>query len=345
MTFTADWPRTRVVFGAGALARLGAELDALRTARLLAVTTPGRRTTLTAVHEQAGDRIAGVCDRAVLHVPVESVGAGVAEVDRMAPDGLIAVGGGSAIGLAKAIALERRLPIVVIPTTYSGSEMTGIWGVTAGAVKRTGRDAGVAPRLVLYDPDLTLDLPADVSAASGMNAIAHAVEALYAREASPLATAAAEGAIRALGRALPVVTRTPRDLAARTLALCGAHLAGVALQLSTMGLHHKICHVLGGTFGLPHAPTHAAVLPLVAAFNATAAPEAMGRVADALGVGDAPAGLRALNQALGLTSSLSALGLRAEDVSRAASLVVSTPYENPRAVSEADVRTLLFAGL
>jgi maleylacetate reductase len=266
-------------------------------------------------------------------------------VDRTEPDALLAVGGGSAIGLAKAIALERRLPIVAVPTTYAGSEMTSIWGVTEGEVKRTGRDRGVALRLVVYDPNLTLSLPAAVSAASGMNAIAHAVEAMYAREAGPIATAAAEEALRSLARALPPIVTRPDDLEARVLALRGAHAAGVALELAAMGLHHKICHVLGGTFGLPHAPTHAAVLPRVAAFNASAAPEAMARIAAALGVADAAAGLAALNDALGLTMSLGALGLGADDIDRAAALVTASAYANPRPVTADDVRALLRSAL
>jgi maleylacetate reductase len=266
-------------------------------------------------------------------------------VDRTAPDLLLAIGGGSAIGLAKAVALERRLPIAVVPTTYSGSEMTGIWGVTDSDAKRTGRDPGVTARLVVYDPNLTLSLPAAVSAASGMNAIAHAVEAMYAPQAGPIATAAAEDALRSLARALPGVVARPDDVEARTLALRGAHAAGVALELASMGLHHKICHVLGGTFGLPHAATHAAVLPRVVAFNALAAPVAMARVAAALGVADAAVGLTALTRGLGLTMSLGALGLRAEDVDRAAALVASAAYANPRRATTDEVRTLLRSAL
>jgi maleylacetate reductase len=343
--FVAEWSRTRVVFGAGSVSGLGGELDALHLTRPLIITTPGRARTLASVREHLGARVAGVCDVAVLHVPIDRVWAAVEEVGRAAPDALLAIGGGSALGLAKAVALERPLPIVAVPTTYAGSEMTGIWGITDGDVKRTGRDAAVAPRLVVYDPVLTLSLPAAVSAASGMNAIAHAVEAMYAAEAGPVATAAAEDALGALARALPDVVRRPDDLAARTLALRGAYSAGVALGLAAMGLHHKICHVLGGTFGLPHAPTHAAVLPCVVAFNAPAAPVAIARVAAALGVDDAAAGLVALNRRLGLTMSLRALGLRPEDVDRAAALVTSSAYANPRPVTGDDVRALLRSAL
>ena len=337
--------QARVVFGAGATTRLGEELDALGIKRVLVITTAGRSSALAAIRHQLGDRVVGVCDRASLHVPIERVRDAMAEVDRLSPEALLAVGGGSAIGLAKAVALEQRMPIVAVPTTYSGSEMTGIWGITDGEQKRTGRDPAVAPRLVLYDPALTLTLPADVSAASGMNAIAHAVEAMYAADAGPIATSAADKAIRLLARALPRVVTRLDDLEARTQALQGAHAAGVALSLASMGLHHKICHVLGGTFGLPHALTHAAVLPHVVAFNAPEVPLAMERIADALGAEDAATGLAALNRTLGLNSTLADLGLRAADVNRSAALIVSSSYANPRPVNESAVRALLLSAL
>jgi maleylacetate reductase len=219
--------------------------------------------------------------------------------------------------------------------------MTSIWGITEGDLKRTGRNALVAPRLVIYDPSLTVSLPLRISGASGINAIAHAAEALYAANVGPIALAAAEAALRLLGRALPALATRPADLDARALALRGAHAAGVALELAAMGLHHKICHVLGGTFDLPHAETHAVVLPHVIAFNAVAAPEAVARIAAALGVENAAQGLHDLRDRLGLPRSLGALGLRREDVPKAARLVGATPYANPRTVSEADVRELL----
>jgi maleylacetate reductase len=343
--FTSDWARVRVVFGAGAGSRLRDEIDALSVRRLLLVTTPGRAPSLASIRTHLGDGLVGVCDQAALHVPDVRVRAAVAEVDRVQADALVAIGGGSAIGLAKAVALERALPIVALPTTYSGSEMTSIWGVTDGETKRTGRSAVAAPRLVIYDPDLTLGLPADVSAASGMNAIAHAVEATYAAGAGPIAVAAAEEAMRLLARALPVIVDRPGDRDARALALRGAHAAGVALELAAMGLHHKICHVLGGTFGLPHAPTHAALLPHVAAFNAPASPESMARVTRALGVDDAAAGLHALNRRLGLHATLGSLGFLAADVERAAVLVTSAAYANPRPVTRDHVQEILRAAL
>jgi len=331
----------RVVFGAGAVARIGDELDAMGVRKPLLITTPGRGATLATVRSHLGDRLFRVCDQAALHVPVARVREAINDVDRFRPDALLSIGGGSAVGLAKAVAIERRLPIVAVPTTYAGSEMTSIWGLTEGEHKRTGRNPAVRPRLVIYDPELTLNLPASVSAASGMNAMAHAVEAMWAVRVSAEAIVAAGIAIRSLAQALPRVVEQPSDIDARLLALRGAHAAGVALELAPMGLHHKICHVLGGTFGLPHAETHAAVLPHVAGFNAPAAPEAMARIAAALGVEDAAAGLAALNHALGLTASLRNLGLREGDLDRAAELIASSSYPNPRPATVADVRALL----
>ena len=338
--FTSEWSRTRVVFGPGGLARIGSEIDALGPTRILLVTTAGRGRALASVRDEIGPRLAGVCDRAVMHVPTAIVTAALDDVDRLTPDALVAVGGGSAIGLAKAMARQRALPIIAVPTTYAGSEMTSIWGVTDGDRKTTGRDPAVAARLVIYDPVLTLSLSVHTSAASGMNAIAHAVEAMYAPHASPVAIAAAEEALRLLARALPAVIARPQDLDARTQALRGAHAAGVALELAPMGLHHKLCHVLGG-LGLPHAETHAALLPHVVEFNAPAAPEAMDRVATALGSTDAVGGLRALNQRLGLAPSLAALGLKRGDIVRAAQSVAGAAFPNPRSVNAEAVEALL----
>jgi maleylacetate reductase len=339
--------RVTVLSGPGSTAQLPGELDARSLQRVLIVTTArgASEASQLGVTAALGRRVVGVCAKAAPQVPVIQVAAALADVDQLNSDALLAFGGGSAIGLAKAIALERPLPIIAMPTTYSGSEMTSVWGITEGSRKRTGRNPRVAPGLVVYDPTLTLSLPPHVSAASGMNAIAHAVEALYATDASPIAAAAAEQALVSLSRALPRIVADPASLEMRSLAMRGAHLAGVALQHSSMGLHHKICHVLGGSFGLPHAETHAALLPHVVAFNALAAPEAMEQIARALGVSDAAEGLRALDTTLGLTMSLRELGLGEQDVERAAELVVADTYSNPRPVTAEDVRALLRSAL
>jgi maleylacetate reductase len=339
--------RVTVLSGPGSTAQLSAEFDARSLRRILIVTTARGATELAQLGMTTvlGQRVIGVCAKAAPQVPVEQVAAALMDVDGLKPDALLAFGGGSAIGLAKAVALERPLPIIAMPTTYSGSEMTSVWGITEGSRKRTGRNPRVAPGLVVYDPTLTLSLPPHVSAASGMNAIAHAVEALYATGSSPIAAAAAEQALISLSQALPGIVADPTSLEMRSLAMRGAHLAGVALHHSSMGLHHKICHVLGGSFGLPHAETHAALLPHVVAFNTPAAPAAMARVAQALGASDAAEGLRALDTGLGLTMSLRELGLGDQDVDRAAELVAADTYSNPRPATVEDVRALLRSAL
>jgi maleylacetate reductase len=217
--------------------------------------------------------------------------------------------------------------------------------MTDAGGKKTGRDPHVAPRVVVYDPALTLALPPLVSAASGMNAMAHAVEALYAANASPVALSLAEEAARLLASSLPLIASTPHDGDARANALAGAHLAGRSLDLAAMGLHHRLCHILGGSFGLPHARTHAALLPHVVAFNAPAAPTAMRRLANALNVADPVAGIASLARTLGVATPLSALGLRSEDLERAASEAMTTAYPNPRSATRDEVRALLDAAL
>jgi maleylacetate reductase len=342
--FAYETHAVRVVFGPGALAALPDVLQRISARRVLVVTTPGRSAERSTLTQTLGDACAGVFDRAVVHVPAEVVKAALEEATQSGADAVLALGGGSAIGVAKAMALESTRPVIAVPTTYSGSEMTAVWGITDAGAKRTGRDRRAAPRAVLYEPALTLSLPPDVSAASGMNAIAHCVEALYAVDGHPVATLLAESGLRTLALSLPDVVRHPADLAARGDALLGSHLAGRALDLTSMGLHHRMCHVLGGSFGLPHALTHAVLLPYVVAYNApAAAAEALRVVADALGSPDAWTGLFALTRGLGLTSTLADLGLGEADIDRAAELTTQGAYPNPRTVTRAGVRAVLAA--
>jgi maleylacetate reductase len=260
-----------------------------------------------------------------------------------AADGCVAVGGGSTVGLGKAVTMDLGIPIVAVPTTYAGSEMTPVWGITAEGLKRTGRDVRVLPRAVVYDPELTLGLPVDVSVTSGFNAVAHSVEALYAPDGSPVTSLIAAEGVRAVVAALPAIARSPADLAARTQALYGAWLSGMCLGSTTMALHHKVCHVLGGTYDLPHAPTHTVVLPYVLAFNAGAAPQAVDALRAVLDGADPAPALQSLAAVLGAPRSLAELGLAEEDIEPAAELVVAGPCTNPRPVTGDDVRSLLEA--
>src|SRR5512146_620021 len=300
----------RVVFGAGVLAQLPEELERLGAKRALLLSTPGRAEDARRLAASLGARAAGVYDKAVMHVPLPVAEDARRVARELGADCCVALGGGSTVGLAKAIALTSSLPVLAVPTTYSGSEMTTVYGLTEGGLKRTARDARVLPKTVIYDPTLTLGLPAHTSAASGMNAIAHCVEALYARDANPITSLMAEEGIRALAAALPRIMKNQNDLDARSDALYGAWLAGVALGSTGVALHHKLCHTLGGSFNLPHAETHAIVLPHAARYNRDAAPEAMARVARALGADDAPRGLYDLELKLSLKMRLSDIGLR-----------------------------------
>jgi maleylacetate reductase len=341
LAFTHDVRTPRVVFGAGVLERIPDELDRLGAARVLLTCTPRRGSAVERVAAAVGRRLAGVFDGARMHVPAAVVDAALAEARRVDADLCIAVGGGSAIGVAKAVALRDGPPYLAVPTTYAGSEMTSIWGITAEGRKTTGRDPRVLARTVLYEPALTVDLPPRVTAASGMNALAHCVEALYAHDGSPVTALLAEEGIRALAAQLPAAVRDGADLEARSGALYGAWLAGCSLGAVAMGLHHRVCHALGGAFDLPHAETHAVILPHAAAFNAPAAPDAMRRAARALGADDVAAALFDLGAGMGCPASLRELGLREDQLDAAAARVVEAPYPNPRPFDFDGVRALL----
>jgi maleylacetate reductase len=339
--FTYQALPARVIFGAGSLERLPEEIRHLGASRALVLATPEQCDQAQAVAGRIGSRAVGVYAQATMHVPIATADAAREEAKRLSADCCVAVGGGSTTGLAKAIALVSALPILAVPTTYAGSEMTPIWGLTEAGIKRTGRDPRVLPRTVIYDPQLTLTLPPLLSATSGMNAVAHCVEALYAQDANPVISLMAEEGIRALATSLPAVVKDPHEIEGRSQALYGAWLAGASLGAVGMALHHKLCHVLGGTFNLPHAEAHTVVVPYVVAYNRAAAPKAIARVARALGVDDAAAGLHALAASMGAPTSLSQIGMKESDLDRAADLAVESPYYNPRPVTRPGIRALL----
>ena len=329
---------SRVVFGAGSVKQLGAELERLGARRALLLCTPGRAESVRAI--VAGLPIAGVFDRVVMHTPLALANEARQAAADLKADCCIAIGGGSTIGFGKAVALTSGLPVIAVPTTYSGSEMTTIWGISNENSKQTGRDPKVLPKAVIYDPELTLDLPASVSAASGMNAIAHCVEALYAHDGNPIVSLMAEEGIRALSASLPVVVVDLKNIEARTDALYGSWLAGSTISTTSVALHHKLCHVLGG-FGLPHAETHSIVLPHAMQYNRDAATEAMSRVARAIATVDAPRGVYELEMRLDLPMKLADIGMKQGDLERAARIAADAPYPNPRKVEYAPVLELL----
>jgi maleylacetate reductase len=342
VAFTHDVPPQRVVFASGALARVADESARLQIERALVVATPGSGARLgKMVGELLGARTAGLHAQAVVHVPKAVVEAGLAAARDNKADGLIAVGGGAAIGLAKAIALTTGLPILAIPTTYSGSEATPIFGTTDGERKITGRDIKVVPRTIIYDPDLTLGLTAAVSAASGMNAIAHCVEALWVETRTPVTIGLATEAMRRFAQSLPAVIADGANVAARAECLVGAWLAGTVLSSGT-ALHHKLAHVLGG-LGLPHAETHAIMLPHVMRFNLKTAPEAKARLRDALGNDDPAAAIAAMLKKFPIPQRLRDVGFDDGKADFVAGEIAAASITAPRSATAADVRTILAA--
>jgi maleylacetate reductase len=337
--FEARLPR--VVFGAGALARLPDELAALGLQRALVLSTPGQRALGERVAALLGPRAVGVHAGAAMHVPVDAARAAVEAAQRLGADSAIAVGGGSTTGLGKAVALETSLPVVAVPTTYAGSEMTIMYGLTEAGAKTTGRDPRVLPRLVVYDPELSLALPWAITVVSLLNAVAHAAEGLYAPDGNPLVDVIAEEGVRLAATALPRLQRDGHDLEARGDALVAAWLCGTVMGAITVGLHHKLCHTLGGSFDLPHAEVHAVILPQAMAYNAPAAPQAMARIARAIGASSAAGGLFDLGRAHGAPTSLAQIGMREGDLDRAAELAVKNEYPNPRPLDRAAIRALL----
>lgn len=343
MQFDYNGLPSRVVFGAGRRVEVGEELDRLGVKRALVISTADQSKTCADFAAMIGDRLGAIYPGAVMHTPLSTTESAMHQMEQMKCDGILAVGGGSSIGLSKAIAYRTDLPQLVVPTTYAGSEMTPILGQTENNVKTTIKSPKVLPETVVYDPELTLTLPDFISGPSGMNAVAHSVEALYAENQNPIISMMAEESIRAFGEALPVIMQDGQNMEARSKALYGAWLAGTCLGAVGMAIHHKICHTLGGTFNLSHADTHCLMIAYCAKYNADAAPEAMTRIARALECDDAPKGLFDLMQSVGKVKSLADMGLSTADLDTAANMAVKNPYYNPRPVTEGGVREMLQA--
>ncbi|MEH2545876.1 maleylacetate reductase [Bradyrhizobium sp. AZCC 2262] len=331
----------RVVFGAGTLRQLPDELSRLGVVNALVLATPRQKDLAAGIRAMIGERFAGVFTGAVMHTPVEVTERAMETVREVRADCLVAIGGGSTTGLGKAIALRTDLPQIVLPTSYAGSEMTPVVGQTSGGVKTTQSSPKIFPEIVIYDVDLTMTMPPGLSATSGINAIAHAVEALYALDRNPVISLMAQEGIRTLAHALPRICVQPDDRAARTDALYGAWLSGICLGAVGMALHHKLCHTLGGSFNLPHAETHTVILPHALAYNAPAAHEAMTRIAAALGVPDPALGLHDLARKLAAPASLREIGMPESGIDQAADLAVKNPYWNPRPIERDAIRELI----
>jgi maleylacetate reductase len=368
--FTYTAYAQQIIFGAGALSKLPEAIGRFGWRRLLLCTSGSAQRTghVAAVVAAVGDQLLAVYDRTAPHVPEQQVAEALALAEEHEVDALIALGGGSPIGLAKATAqaLEEHrsgaparaahptdqphVPLVAIPTTYAGSEMTAIYGVTrvvAGVARKTTvTDPKVAAKLVIYDPLLTLDLPANLTASTGINALAHCVEALYSITRNPVSSAAALGGARAIARGLPRCYADGKDAEARSEMLMGAHLAGVAISSVGMALHHGVCHVLGGTAGVPHGVANSIILPHAMRFNLDATAAELAQFAEMIGIardsrGDAAlaeAGIErvaALIAQLGLPQRLRDAGVPEAALPQLAELAFQsrTVQNNPKPIS------------
>jgi alcohol dehydrogenase class IV len=340
-SFTFENLPCRVVFGSGTLSAAKAEIERLGGKRALVLTTPQQEAQGAKLGSLLGPLYAGIFAGATMHTPVEVTEQALAAMKACDADCVVSLGGGSTTGLGKALALRTGVNQLCIPTTYAGSEMTPILGETKDGLKTTVRDNAVLPETVIYDVDLTLSLPVGLAATSGINAIAHAVEALYARDRNPVISLMAEEGIRALAHALPAIAAKSDDRKARTEALYGAWLCGVCLGTVGMGLHHKLCHTLGGTFDLPHAETHTIVLPHVLAYNAPAVPDAIARIGRAIAAADAAQGLYDLARRLNAKLALRDIGMPERGIDKAADLAVTNAYWNPRPLERNAIRDLI----
>lgn len=338
--FTYESFPMRAVFREGAVDHAAGEAARLGLNRIFLI---GSTRWLERIRMALGPSVAAVFADAAQHTPVAVTERALVLLNESEADGILSIGGGSAIGLGKALALRTTLPLIALPTTYSGSEMTSVVGQTHDRVKKTKKDPSIRPSVVIYDPDLTHSLDIRTAAASGMNAIAHGVEALYAPDGNPVVTLMAREGVGSMFMALEKIVADPSDASARQRAFYGAWLNGLCLGSTTMGLHHKLCHTLGGMFGLPHAEMHAVMLPHSLAYNRPSIPDIVADLARTLGVADAVQAFAALLRKAGLPVSLAELGMPADGIEAAADLAMRDAYANPRPLERNAIIALLRA--
>ena len=330
-----------ILFGAGTLGQLPDELEKLGFSRALVLSTPQQVDQANDIAKLLKDRSVAVFSRAVMHVPLDTVEEAIAVVGELNADCSVSIGGGSTTGLGKALAIKLNLPNIAIPTTYAGSEMTNIWAITSSGRKTTARDNRVVPDLTIYDPELTLGLPAHIAGPSGLNAMAQAVVNVTAKDNNPIVSALALDAIRALTLSLPLIINEPDNLDARSSMLYGACLAGAALGTGTTSLHHRLCHTFGGSFNTPHAETHAVLLPHCVAYNAAATPEGTRKVSEAMGVEDAAIGIFELVKTVGAPTALKDIGVEESILDEAVAIAIENKLDNPEPVTRERLRALL----
>ncbi|MCV9999292.1 maleylacetate reductase [Pararhizobium sp. YC-54] len=336
---------TRVVFGEGAVSKVIDEVRRFGASRALILSTPFQRTDAEALAQQIAPLAVGVFAGATMHTPVDVTKEALLLFDALSADCIIALGGGSTIGLGKAMAYRNDAPQLVVATTYAGSEVTPILGQTENGIKTTVRAASILPETVIYDPVLTYSLPVEMSITSGLNAMAHAIEGLYVQERNPITSMMALEGVSALKSSLPAIVANPGDREARSGALYGSWLCGVVLGTVGMALHHKLCHVLGGSFNLPHADTHAILLPHTVAYTEKAIPELLAPVASLFAAKTAASGLYDFAAGLGAPLRLRDLGVSESNLEHATQIATTNPYWNPRPLEPAAIRDLLQGAL
>ena len=334
-------PAQTIRFGSGIRYELAAEVRQLDRRRALVLSTPEQTEIALDMAKRLGAMASGVYSGATMHTPVDITEDALKYAESVGVDCLVSVGGGSTTGLGKALSIRMGLPHISIPTTYAGSEATPILGETADGVKSTFSDPAVLPSVVLYDPDLLVTLPRDMTVTSGLNAMAHAVEALYAKDRTVETTRLAIEGLEAFRQALPDIVKDPKDIKAREMTLRGAWACGSVLGRVGMALHHKLCHTLGGSFDLPHAATHAIMLPHATAFNEVSVPDLLAPVATMFDAEKSGHALWRFASDLGAPLALKDLGLKESDLDQAANLATTNPYWNPRQIDHNGIRSLL----
>jgi maleylacetate reductase len=350
-----------IIFAPGSARQVGqaAERRGWRNLMLCANRSMQSNGTIDSIKSSLGERLVAVYDRVQPHVQDIQFHEVLATTREKSVDAVIGLGGGSSLGMAKAVGFESHLPIIAIPTTYAGSEMTSVYGITHTDEdpprKVTVSDPGVTPKLVLYDPELTLALPPALTASTGINALAHCMEALYSKTRTPISTAAAVHGVRHIIGALLNCYLDGKDLEARTQMLLGSHLAGFSLASASMGLHHGLCHVLGGTANVPHGIANAIILPHAIRFNADATATQLIPAAEAIGVPVNRVNPMVVVEALvqkifyligkmTLPQRLRDAGVAESDLSRLAQIAFQnrTVQNNPNPITEpAQIETLL----
>jgi alcohol dehydrogenase class IV len=360
-----------VIFAPGSASRLREAVDRWGWRRIMLCTTEHARARghVAPIEDALGERLVVTYERVQAHLPATRVAEAVTVALDEHIDALLGLGGGSPIGMAKAVSLtveakrtgravgtslptdQPLIPVIAIPTTYAGSEMTPVYGTTQGgeglARKITVADARVVPKLTFYDPLLTLDLPPRITAGTGINALAHCIEALYSITRNPLSTAAALSGLRAIADALPRCYVAGDDLEARSEMLVGAFLAGSALSNVAMGLHHGLCHVLGGATGAAHGDLNSVVLPHVMRFNLDATAPQLVLAAEAMGLPGIERGARTAGEAaarqvstwveqMRLPQRLRALGVREDSLPELARIAFAsrTVQNNPQPITD-----------